>query len=1147
MPGSVNETLKEMVQGFNSMQAQLGLLPPQTNQMPLGVGLNQMPPMPNVMHPGAVSQQAHDYASAAAQRTMQAARNTRYMPPPSSGPFNPYVANAMAGGASGGLPMPSPMHNVAANYGMYRPDGGRAIAQHATTFNPYITPFFNSPQAHISAGIYQHQASATSNLMGITQGGFELGGGLIGGALGGMVGGPIGGVVGGYLGGRIGGFFGGMATNPITSDLVAARSLQRIMSPGLVSGSSLNMLTGQGMDRQSAIQTSIGLRSITRDHDFVRQTGFNNADIGRITSAAAEHGFLDSTRNPDDVIRRVKDLAKSIKMMAQITQDPDWRNAIRDLSTLRQLGFEGNAGQMGAAANRSMFARMAGMSTSSLETNYGMPGAMAAQMQNLAGSTGYATGIGSAGIANVAVSSGSFSNLQLARAGGKQGVAQTNLMAALGSVNQDLYMAAALRRGANGKIDIDTDAYQRAQGMDVSAVARMAAQNMNTIGVNGISDLSTRKQEFKDRLSASQSPFQQQLNIARQAMAMQKETGLSFGGALNVMIGSTMEGQSMTSEQREQAARTLELQFTNREFYDGLRKQLRFEQRNILDRNRASRAQVRTPGMFTNMSRRISDFAYGVSDTITDPFRRANRYLDQVSENNALLYRGEHIVNHDDVTLVHNEEERRRMMAAGDVGVFSNSAKEDGNSFLNYMGFQLGLTTMNDTNIRSRIAAMSRGDLIRVSFRSRESDLAATNGVIKSANLMARARGLSTRDSINLMSSLQSRGSQAIGARFNASDFVRRLASRVDSKLQKFSLTSDPGAALPSHISDAAKEELANLSPSEQAAAAKFLEANGDNLHTAVVQDLMRYSGQKTQEVLGKTLELSTLSGAMTGKLNKDRIEKLVNENLSNLTGDNATDSFKNLLNNQDADSIAYASLQMVAKAGGSGAQNALNRLTEFEKKYANNPEGLERVKSNAASIRAGADKGTTKALLSLGNRNVQNLAGEISTSQSLVSSGKFRTAYESGITALGDKIPILRGTEGGSGSDALDKLATQASEEDLKKLTPEARSLLARYKQSTGKQKEAIAKEFMALIAGNASLERGELVSRQSHEVGMDRIERDQNTLSSLSNKLSDKGEELPQKVFAEAVDIFADAAKTMKQVAEQQLLSSRDPTGRF
>jgi hypothetical protein len=460
---------------------------------------------------------------------------------------------------------------------------------------------------------------------------------------------------------------------------------------------------------------------------------------------------------------------------------------------------------------------------------------------------------------------------------------------------------------------------------------------------------------------------------------------------------------------------------------------------------------------------------------------------------------------------------------------------------MNQVGFSLGLTTMNNANIKSRIAAMSRGDLIRYSFRSQADDDAKSNGVIRSAHTIARARDMSATDSISLSGSLQQKASQAIGSKFNAADFVRRVSVRVDGKIQKSNLTSDAGALFPEHTSDAAKEEIANLSPSDQAAALKFLQANGDDLQAAVTQHLLRYGGKKTQEGIGKTLELATLAGAMEGGLSKDLIEGKVNESLNRLTDDHVSEAFKTMMNNQDAESIAYASLQS-AMSGGS--KSAAAALTKFEEKYAKDPQALERIRTNASSIIKSADKTTGKALSHLGSKNSTDLTSEIAESQKLISSGKFRTSYESELTKLSDKIPMLRGMEGGSGSDVLDSLATKATDEDLKKLTPAQRKMLERYKQGDAKQKGSVAKEFMASLAGNATTERSELVGMQSHEAGMGKLEADQASLAEMSSKLASG--DISQKVFAEAVGTFAEAAKTLKQAADQQAMNARDPARR-
>ena len=52
------ETIRNLISGFNTMQAQLGLLPTQTGGQPMGVSLPAPPPPPPVMHPSEAAFQA---------------------------------------------------------------------------------------------------------------------------------------------------------------------------------------------------------------------------------------------------------------------------------------------------------------------------------------------------------------------------------------------------------------------------------------------------------------------------------------------------------------------------------------------------------------------------------------------------------------------------------------------------------------------------------------------------------------------------------------------------------------------------------------------------------------------------------------------------------------------------------------------------------------------------------------------------------------------------------------------------------------------------------------------------------------------------------------------------------------------------------
>ncbi len=743
------------------MQSQLGLLPQQSGQMPLGVPLTQAPPPPPVISPGQMSQMLHDAGMARMQQTIQMAS------PQAAGAgytwggtmanlgaqqMNPYFANALGGG---GMSLPPPPMDV--RYGGYRPTTGRGGPGFSpmpapSVYNPY-TQFpssqFQTQQQHHAAVLNAVQARGSAMALGAVQGAAEMAGGSMGmmaGAAMGSMFGPVGTVLGGALGMMggdwMGGHIGGAMTGPVLNDLTRGRQIQNMTSPFMVGGSNLNQLTGQGFNRQAGLQTAISIRDITRDHNFTRQTGFNQQDMMRMTELSSEQGLLDTARNPEEISRRMRDIAKSVKALIQITHDPDVRAAIADLGKLRTMGFEGQAGGMTAAVNRASFARMAGMSSAAVGEQYGMPGAMAAQGLGLAGSTGYMAGVSGAGLANAAISSGSFSDLQLSRAGGRAGIAQTNMMASLGAANQDIYMAASLTKGADGKITVDPAAYQRAQGMDISAVAQQGRRRLDALGAQGISDLSTRKQEFKDILSASQSPAQQSLNVLRQAQSMQRETGLTLGGAFNVMVGSTEEGRGMSGEQRGQIARTLELQYSNPEYYKTLEQQRTVDLQDSRNRQRARLAEHRTPGILSQIGRGAQDIFYGASDMVTSPVRGLVNSYDEAQADIAAQRMGVQRYSFSDTERVHNKRERELVLERNDPAalqaLISAGAKaaDAGGGIGNFLTSSVGLTAWDHGNLVSRTAAQGRGDIFG---RSAAEDSAYTSSVQQASLAVNRA------------------------------------------------------------------------------------------------------------------------------------------------------------------------------------------------------------------------------------------------------------------------------------------------------------------------------------------------------------------------------------------------------------------------
>jgi len=702
------------------------------------------------------------------QQTMQAAQMARYIPPPSSPigggggyqPMNPYLAGAMNGNMGG---MPNPMMMTAPAFGNYR-SGGNFSRPHIG--QGHIPPIFNPfapsvQQSHFMTPAMQNlqimqgvQSRSTGMAAGAVDAGFRFGGAALG-ALAGSAFGPLGTLAGGFLGHQIGGFLGGMATGPGAMDTARGRQLQNMSAPWMVSGGILNPFTGQGMDREAARSTATGLRHMaTRDHDF-RRTGFNTEDVMRITQLSSDQGLLTASRSPEDVLRKVKEVSKAVKVLMQITGDPDVRNAIASIGQMKDLGFVGTAGQAGAVANRAMFARMAGVSQGAMNDVYGMPGAMMAQQSGMAGSTGYMAGMAGGAAANIARSSGALDPLQMARAGGVQGLGQINAMAQLSAQNQDIYMAAALKKGKGG-IDIDIDAYRKAQTMSISEVSKLAAENMRELQKEGHFELATRKQEFKDKLAQQMTPFEMQMNVVNQARGLQKSVpGMNLGAALRVTAQSNAVGAGMSDDQAEAAGRSMELQLTSREYWDGQLQQRKVQRREVARSEKAKWDQFRTPGLATRMGRGIEGAFNVVSDTLSSPFRSLSNRMDRAAEDEAAMHRGERIVRHGASTLIDDASDRA--MARGALKDMRGRGSSREMSFNDGLGERL-LNNVGSFFGLSSTSSMALGALKDMRGRGSSREMSFNDGLL---NNVGSFFGLSSTSSMALgaLKDIHERGS----------------------------------------------------------------------------------------------------------------------------------------------------------------------------------------------------------------------------------------------------------------------------------------------------------------------------------------------------------------------------------------------------
>jgi hypothetical protein len=898
-----NDTIRQMMSGFSAMQFNLGLLPMPQAQAMGGAGqqFQAPPPPPPVMHPGDAALQALQRHDNMVQQTLQAAQVTRYQPPPSAptpsvsamvgmGAMNPFMAPPVGGGFSGG--------NGGGGYGGGGFAGGGAFAgggfagggapRMPSVFNPFAPTM---PQAHFASPamrnlqMMQHaQSNAMGMAAGVTEGVMGIGGSVIGGALGSALG-PLGTMAGSWLGGKIGGAVSGVMTGNVTQDFARGRQIQQMTSPFMVSGSNLNMMTGQGMDPTAARQTATGLRHMQRDYDFER-TGFNSQDAMKIMQMSGQQGLLTGAQSPDQLVAKVKEISKTVKVLMKITGDPDVRDAIHSLGEMRTMGFQGLAAQAGAVANRAAFARMAGVSQAEMG-QYGQMGAGMAQQMGLAGATGVMAGQAGAGLANIAGSTGALNDLQMARAGGHQGVAQIMAKAQLSAMDDSRYLAASLTRDKHGALTVDPNLYRRAQGLSMQEVSQMAATKLRELGVSGNLEFANRTQEFKDQIAQKLSPLEMQLMSFRQAQALQQK----IGHGADLAAGFRAMGMSETE------SRTMAKMGESREFWDAQVDQLKVRRRDAADEDRARREQYRTPGLGTRARRALGRFGAGVSEAISSPFRSISEHFERVHEDEAAAGRGELIDRYSEGEMARTEGERGMARAglrrfgrqygegAGEslmdrIGTTQGLGGHAGRQ-MNRMGSWLGLTGESDENRLVEIASRSRGSFGGwhpfASFGNVGDAVTRVRDVSEAGQAVTRGEAMTRQQAMSAYSELQTSGQDTQHKEFNVHKGLQAAVTTLRSSLDDLKASgADSATALGgAELRKAGIEVYKSQGFSEREAAQKY-EANKPTINAMLTREIMRGGNKGQIETLMKSKDVQEAIGGVDWKRNREGHEKAI-------------------------------------------------------------------------------------------------------------------------------------------------------------------------------------------------------------------------------------------------------------------------------
>jgi hypothetical protein len=1173
-----NETLKQMLSGFSAMQYNLGLLPmPQAQAMAGAAAPFQAPPPPPpIPHPSEAAMQAMATQQNMMQQTLQAAQMTRYTPPPSapmpSIGINAFAGGMMGGGMMGGVsPFVSPLGGGGGSFGGGGGmpmggggGGGGGMMAPTAPFAPRMPSVFNPfaptlPAAHFATPamrnvqlMHHAQAQTMGMASGVGEAAMGIGGAAIGGALGSALG-PLGTIGGAWLGSKVGGAVSSMMFNPVTQDFARGHQIQHMTSPFMVGGTSLNTMTGQGLDHTAARRVATGIRHLARDNEFER-TGFNTQDAMRIMQTSGQVGLLTGVQSPDQLVSKVKEISKTVSVLMKITGDPDVQNAIRSLGQMRDMGFNGLAAQAGAVANRAAFARMAGTSQQHMNAIMAAGGDMAGAY-GLVGATGAMAGGFGAAQANMAASAGALNDMQLARAGGKAGLGAINAQAQLAAINNDQALLASMGRDAKGRMTVDMDAYRKFQGLSFDEQQQRAADALRNMDTKGIMEWNTRRQEFKDQVAQKLRPGEMQMMVLQQAQAFRAK----FGGDMS--LGTAIE---KTTGLDAQQARALELQFSSRRYWDTQIQQLQFQRREVADQERAARDQFRTPGLATRMRRGVRDFMGDVSDTLSSPFRSISEHFEHTREDREAASRGERIIRYGESDIAHDEGERKMLrdslrrggirgrtsgsnfvseMGTGGLGgALGRSAGRQ----LNRMGSFLGLTSDSDANKLAAIADYSKGRYTSLgeTFGDPRDALARVQDVMGAGAAYNAAPLTGARTGTMYQRIADAAGN---GKKIDASAVLGATTQAVVSSLKdmKAGLIKSARAFSESDFKKAYIAKAMQVGGMDEAQAERSWQANKREIMTSVTETV-RASGDKSLiEPLAKAAEVAHRAGAVDLSGSESAAKEAISDKLK-MSGmgdisDKGMQAVKAVLANNEDDIIMIAAAERARTSGNAEEKKVAERtLSDLQNKLGEKAFGEKHAQAMKLATSMSEDVSDAFQRTFRGTQDTQGIVSSLKLVRE----------------AAGDKMKLAAQKEfkqklgkyhkGAEGAASIDEAIGMLEEHEIDQLDTQTRDAIRKYKKGEKGGEEALLAAIERAGPKNKTVRHGgaggEALAALDQQIADLEEARDQYATQEGGD--ADTGLQAQSTtLFATAVKDFATAVKDMRGGTDTNALAWANP----
>ena len=236
--------------------------------------------------------------------------------------------------------------------------------------------------------------------------------------------------------------------------------------------------------------------------------------------------------------------------MAKLTGDPDFRNNLRELATMRNMGL-GPQQAVQTLREQRMFARMAG-GMAPVQAG-GQAGAAMFQQAGLTPGLGMQLGQGAAGVAGASM--GGLSNIQRGLFGGQEGV--TNMMAAtqaqfMGETSK-MILPYVVEKGANGQLQINQQRLEevRSGRVGMQTIASRGAANLSGMGLTSMQDLLTQAPELQTQMGQQLGEIGTFTMIANQVKDIQQQNpSLTLDVAAAMVTGGRERGRLLANQMR---------------------------------------------------------------------------------------------------------------------------------------------------------------------------------------------------------------------------------------------------------------------------------------------------------------------------------------------------------------------------------------------------------------------------------------------------------------------------------------------------------------------------------------------------------------------------------------------------------------------